>query len=219
MQRLSFALGVLAALDVLVAASAPGVLAAQATDAPRTRPAAGVALGGDVSNVHGNGSPDYYGQVGVEWRRRPGGLGLRADLVYFQRSESTRPVYCDAGCVASVRNDQYGLTLSATYQFLSRLPVRPYLLTGVGVYGARERRSFEAPTNPCDPRTEICLASGVAGAYTTRMYGLGMHAGGGLTFDIGRVHLFTEATLHEVDWGSRGPYTGMRIPIAIGVRF
>jgi hypothetical protein len=214
MSRAFVGLGV----PALIAATFPAPALAQ-TDRPSAAPHVGIAVGVDA-DLYGRGRSTlgYYAQGGLEWRQRAGGLGLRADLVYFQRSENyPGRGYCFTACTRSSRLDQLGIAASATYAFLRRLPVRPYLLTGVGLYGARTRQSLSVPVAGCGP-FDVCDTRPL-GTATGRAYGLGVHAGGGLALDVGRVHLFTETRYHLIDWGSPGLYGGLRQPILVGLRF
>jgi hypothetical protein len=102
-----------------------------------------------------------------------------------------------------------GVALSGTYTFLRGSPIRPYALSGIGVFSTRE-------TVP----PGLVGGGAVDPAATVRRTNtnLGLTAGAGLEFALGPVRLYSELRylLHDDDVVRR--FSGM-LPLTLGLRF
>jgi hypothetical protein len=210
----------LAALLLTVAAP----LAAQGADEIR----AGVAAGTSLSPGRSDLTLALLGSLDV--RRAGTGLGVRAELLFTDtgRDDQLYPnlpppcIACDVVYpydVGGMRERRFGLLLGATYQFRRAERVRPYLLSGLGVYHTRRRFREVYYIDTC-PVEMLCTQDFVpplperpAGRSTD----LGMHAGIGTTVRIvSRLELFAEARFHLVD----EELTARRFaPLTLGLRF
>ena len=132
--------------------------------------------------------------AGLEWVPAGRTFGLRVDGAYNR--------FCTSAC------DEAGGDLDVRYRFLNanlnglmELPVgaegnlRPYLLAGVGIYGYRLE------------------GDDVTGAESETDFGV--NGGLGVTYQVGRVGLFTEGRFHNVfASGSDLQY----VPLTVGAR-
>jgi hypothetical protein len=121
--------------------------------------------------------------------------------------------------VSRARERRFGVLLGATYQFRRAERVRPYLLSGLGVYHTRRRSSevYYVPTCP----VEMLCTQGFVPPFPVRLSerstDLGLHAGIGTALRLAsRLELFAEARYHLVD---EAVSPRRFIPLALGLRF
>ena len=173
------------AIKLTLFAVAAIVLAAPAVSAQSiTRPFSfGTAAGLSVPSRSGSSALEtgfhVEGMVGFKPPVLP--IGLRADLMYHRFG---------LNAVGGNRNIFAGL-LNATYDVSPPPLVKPYLITGVGVY-----------------HTSVSVAG--EGDQTTQ---LGLNAGTGLRFDLVGMSTFVEARYHFVKGGTD------LVPFSFGVTF
>ena len=116
---------------------------------------------------------------------------------------------------SSRRSRAFGVALLGTYA-LTRGPVRPYLLGGVGTYFLHSSTTYRyyaiSASGEREPdRTEQASAGSV-----------GVSAGAGLSAPVGRVVRFGEAratVLPSTVFSETPGIRGMQLPLVLGVRF
>jgi hypothetical protein len=178
----------------------------------RVRVAAGTDLGIGDSYLAGGSA---LGVLGLEWRHRRAPFSARLDLSYFRRADDYGEQvaqWCTGYCVFADRQERLGLSIDGRYTFLSRAPIRPYLLSGFGLYATKHTitsnatcRDFRCTVEPDgrDTRAE-------------RSVGLGLHAGIGLAVPFRTSELSLELRVLQMSSGWRNPYT---LPVILGIRF
>ncbi|MDF1501420.1 hypothetical protein [Roseisolibacter sp. H3M3-2] len=165
-----------------------------------------VSLGGgmDVREFGGDGDR-FLVQGGVDFRSRSG-LGVRPEvLVAWTESRTARS---GSDLVVAGRSRLIGVAVSGTYSFLRSSPVRPYLISGLGVFSTRT------------PGPEVVFTPGGGSQPASRFRNdvdVGLNAGGGLEFDAGPVRLFTEFRYLLTDQPRLNGFGGM-MPLTIGLR-
>jgi hypothetical protein len=128
------------AAAVVAAASLPTVTSAQASDSSRSsvrvRVAGGVDLGIGDSYLAGRSG---VGMLGLEWLHPRAPFSARLDLSYLRDSRDFGEGLgtCEWPCRYADRYEMLGLSLDGRYTFLSRSPIRPFLLSGFGLYRIR----------------------------------------------------------------------------------
>lgn len=169
--------------------------------AAQVRGVVGVGLSvpvGDFADETGGAAQSGGGTAlaGLEWVPAGRTFGLRVDGAYNR--------FCTSAC------DEAGGDLDVRYRFLNanlnglmELPVgadgnlRPYLLAGIGIYGYR-LEGDDVPAAVAESQTDF-----------------GVNGGLGVTYQLGRVGLFTEGRFHNVfATGSDLQY----VPITVGAR-
>jgi hypothetical protein len=210
----------LVALRATAAAVAASILAVQAeAQAPdsakrplRVRVAAGTDLG--IGDAYLSGG-SRLGLVGLEWLHPRAPFSARLDLSYFRRANDYGdPVArgCTGPCRFADSYEMLGLSVDGRYTFFSRATVRPYLLSGFGVYHTTSSvtGNYTCQDFVCQP------APGGRGAYTERSAALGLHSGFGLAVPLRRSELSLELRFLQLASGRRNGYT---LPVVLGIRF
>jgi hypothetical protein len=213
----------LALVAALSAASSlvPAPAVAQAPDSTRRggfRPR--LAAGMDAMLFDGPRQiPALYGVVGVEWLHPRAPFSARFDLSYFRRDRDFGDSNCwwvsDAAPSLCRYDDRYaviGASVDGRYTFLPRASMRPYLVSGFGLY-----RSTLAWTSGLMCADFRC-APAPDGRATSRVssVGVGMHGGFGFAFPIRRSELTLEFVLRQQVSDIRQGYT---MPVTVGIRF
>lgn len=187
-----------------------------------------VSLGGgfDVRSFGGDDNR-YLVQGGVDFRSRSG-LGVRPEVLFAwtDRTSNLGFVPC-AVCggdqplgvaqpTTRGRSRMIGVAVSGTYTLARSSPVRPYLLSGLGVFSSRT------------PQVAVTLVdAGIQPAVFPPTYqadvrwrndiDVGLTAGGGLEFDLGPARLFTEFRYLLTDQPRLRGFGGM-MPLTAGLR-
>jgi hypothetical protein len=199
----------------LAALSLPAFASAQAPDSSRSsirvRAAGGVDLGiGDTYPWLGS----VVGVLGLEWLHPRAPFSTRLDLSYFRDARDYGDVSeaCAPFCRYAERFEMLGLSIDGRYTFLSRRPVRPYLLSGFGLY-----RSTTTVTASYTCRMNTCTATpGERSTFSTSSLAPGLHAGFGFAVPIRRSELSLEFRFQQLTSGIRYGHT---VPITLGIRF
>jgi hypothetical protein len=203
-------------LAVIVLAASPlaAPASAQASDSARSsvrvRVAGGTDLGFGDTWLHGRSA---LGAIGLEWMHRRAPFSARLDLSYFRRAQDGGALFCTTeACVYERRYETLGLSLDGRYTFFSQAPVRPYLLSGFGLYVARSTltTNFACEQFSCSPSPDARATN------TERTVGVGLHSGFGIAVPFRRSELSLELRLLKLStrWGD--PYT---LPVILGIRF
>jgi hypothetical protein len=163
------------------------------------------------------GGGNALGIIGLEWLHRRAPFSARLDFSYFRSRESERTYAdpCVPDCFFRYRTDLFGLSLDGRYTFFARSAVRPYLVSGFGMYWVRTSTTTNYTFDCTDP------SGCVAGAGPTRIYrdprlGLGLHSGFGLAFPIRSAEVSLELRYRQLTSGYVYPNA---VPILIGIRF
>jgi opacity protein-like surface antigen len=178
-----------------------------------------VSLGGGIDVRRFDGEDDrFLVQGGVDFRMRSG-LGMRPEVFYAWTDRGagsqiiTDAVGRQIGTVdASGRSRALGVSVNATYTFLRGMPVRPYILGGVGLVSTRE------PALRVTSGSFPGLPAGQLGTPTRRELDVGLNTGAGLEFALGPVRLFSEVRYFLTDTPTARGFSGM-LPITAGIRF
>ena len=213
-------LSLLAAVGV-AALALPAIMSAQAPDSSRgsvrVRVAGGIDLGvGDTYLAGGNA----LGILGLEWLHRRAPLAARLEFSYFAGREfsSAPPAPCDPECFLRRRSDQVGITLDGRYTFFARSPVRPFLVSGLGVYrtmtATTTNYAFDCTTTVPEPG--CYLAAGPTRRSTYPSLGLGLHSGFGFAVPVRSSELSLEFRFRQMTSGPPSPWA---VPILVGIRF
>lgn len=157
-----------------------------------------LSLGGGL-DVRRFGGEDnrYLGQAGVDFRGRSG-FGVRPEVI-FGWTDRNLPTATGTG-----RSRMLGVAASGTYAFLRSSPVRPYALSGIGVFSTR---TPDAAPIVGQPQTGF-----------RNDLDLGLTAGTGLEVDFGPARLFTEFRYLLTDDPRPLGFSGV-LPLTVGVRF
>lgn len=173
------------------------------------RPRASLGAGLDFRRFGTEGR--YLAHGGVDFQSRTG-LGLRPEVLFGWSAQPEAPS-TTGGPAATVygRSRMLGIALSGTYTFARRSPVRPYVLSGVGMFSTRLPR-VDAPI-PGQTRATIPART---------VLDAGLTAGAGLELSLGPVRLFTELRYLLLDGGAGTAgspgFAGM-LPLTAGIRF
>jgi hypothetical protein len=168
------------------------------------RPLVGIGGGFDTRNVDDD-DVRYVLQGSVDFGGRRSGLGVRPEVIYTWRDSDLNVA---SGATLSQRSRSFGVNLNATYRFGHSESVRPYLLSGIGVFSTRSTGGGVTPGGQVIP--QVGSGSDVA---------LGLNGGAGLEFRIAALRLFTEYRYFLADPGvGSGSFSGM-LPITAGIRF
>jgi hypothetical protein len=200
----------------LAASSLPAVVSAQAPDSSKSsvrfRFAGGVDLGIGDSFLSGRSA---LGLVGLEWLHGRAPFSARLDLSYFRDAQDYDQAGlggCERICRYADRYEMLGLSLDGRYTFFSARAVRPYLLSGFGLY-----RSARTGTANFTCELTTCVSTpGARSTFTTSSFGLGLHGGLGLAVPIRRSEISLELRFQQLTSGFRYGHT---VPILLGVRF
>lgn len=195
----------------------PVVARAQAPDSSRgsvrVRVAGGMDLGiGDTYLGGGNA----LGVIGLEWLHRRAPFSARLDFSYFRSRETERTFAdsCVPDCFFRSRTDLFGLSLDGRYTFFAtRSVLRPYLVSGFGMYLARTTTT----TNYNYDCTALCVVdAGPTRIYRDPRLGLGLHSGFGLALPIRGAEVSLELRYRQLTSGYVYPNA---VPILLGIRF
>jgi opacity protein-like surface antigen len=182
-----------------------------------------VSLGGgiDVRDFGGDGDR-YVVQGGVDFRSRSG-FGVRPELLFaWSESSPTGLLLPCPTCSAILpgtasqttgtgRSRMIGVAVTGTYTLARSSPVRPYLLSGLGVFSTR------TPQTVVTQLTTGTTPSFQSGTQFRNDLDVGLTAGGGLEFDLGPVRLFTEFRYLLTDQARPRGFSGM-LPLTAGLR-
>ena len=178
------------------------------------------AAGGTEGILDGSSHiPAYIGQLGIEWRQ-PGSRGaLRLGLMHYQLNErfsSMNFAGCTVECATWNRFGLTGLTFDGSFD-LTRSKLRPYLLSGVGAYRANSVRgaNYQCTGSP----GPISCTSGAETERRLTEWTFGMHAGFGLSANVGKVSLFSELRVLMLATDGNGRYSRGMVPLTFGVKF
>jgi hypothetical protein len=168
------------------------------------RPLIGIGGGFDTRNVDDD-DVRYVVQGSVDFGGRKSGLGIRPEVIYTWRDSDMNAVN---GLTFSQRSRSFGVNVNATYRFGHSESVRPYLLSGIGVFSTRSTGGAVAPGGQVLP--QVGSGSNVA---------LGLNGGAGLEFRIAALRLFAEYRYFLADPSTGGgSFSGM-LPLTVGIRF
>jgi hypothetical protein len=208
----------LLAATSLAALVLPAVVSAQAPDSARGSVRVRMAAGVDGRVYHGSQrTPAIFGLVGLEWLAPRAPFSARLDVSYFRRSnDHGDPVArgCVEFCRYADRLEVLGLSLDGRYTFFARSAVRPYLLSGFGLYRTVNTvtANYTCTDFSCTPTPDQ------KSTFSMSSIGLGLHSGIGLAVPIRRSELSLEARFHLQQLGS-GFQNRYTIPIVLGIRF
>lgn len=188
-----------------------------------------VSLGGGFDVRSFGGDDDrYLVQGGVDFRSRSG-LGVRPEVVFAWADRTrdvaallpcatcgTLPVLDVAPQMPTGRSRMLGVAVSGTYTLARSSPVRPYLLSGVGVFSTRTPQlgvalvdaGIQPAVNPAVYQTVVRWRNDID---------MGLTAGAGLEFDLGPARLFTEFRYLLTDQPRARGFGGM-LPLTAGLR-
>jgi hypothetical protein len=186
------------------------------------RPRITLGAGIDVRDFGGQGDR-YVAQGGVDFRSRSG-FGVRPEVLFaWSESASTSELFSCPGCSTAAalplaqvsptrgRSRMIGVAVNGTYTLARSSPVRPYLLSGIGVFSTRSPQPTAitfVPSGTTNAQADVRFRNGVD---------VGLTAGGGLEFDFGPVRLFTEFRYLLTDQQRPRGFSGM-LPLTAGLR-
>ncbi|MEO7522358.1 MAG: outer membrane beta-barrel protein [Gemmatimonas sp.] len=132
----------------------------------------------------------------VDFGRRLGPLGLRADVLYHGFGDKN--VISTAGPGTSIDfSNKYSMvtgTLNGVFGIpLVDSPVRPYLTGGVGAYYIKN-------SPKCTTGSTTCALTGLSSNQSTTKFGL--NGGAGIEFGLGGAAAFIESRFHQVFQGA-----------------
>ncbi|MGZ8490805.1 MAG: hypothetical protein ACXWZS_01230 [Gemmatirosa sp.] len=185
-----------------------------------------VSLGGgfDMRSFGGDDNR-YLVQGGVDFRARSG-LGIRPEVIFAwaDRGETITTLACPQ-CTSTIplqqatttgRSRMLGVAVSGTYTLARSSPVRPYVMSGLGVFSTRTPiLAVSAPIVVGQPTTPP-VAAQLAVQWRNDI-DVGLTAGAGLEFDIGPARLFTEFRYLLTDQQRARGFGGM-LPLSVGLR-
>ena len=177
----------------------------------------------DVRDFGGDGDR-YVAQGGVDFRSRSG-FGVRPEVIFaWSESASASDLLSCPGCssVAPLglsqvgpsrgRSRMLGIAVNGTYTLARSSPVRPYLLSGIGVFSTRTPQTSVltiVPGGTTNTQADVRFRNDVD---------VGLTAGAGLEFDAGPIRLFTEFRYLLTDQQQRPRgFSGM-LPLTAGLR-
>ena len=198
---------------------APAAAAAQASVHP-------IAVAGvDLQVLDRSYEAPRIAQLGVEWQRPGSRIGARFAATYFRRSNTISPLSpLDEGCVTEcvLRRSAEALGLATDWKVdLARGAVRPYLVSGVGLYATRldTRQNFECTGSPFQGQSCAPLA-GAPRRYRFTNTDVAVSAGLGVLVPAGRASVFAELRLHHLGGGQSSVGKDYpQFPLTIGLRF
>jgi hypothetical protein len=184
-----------------------------------------VSLGGGLDVRRFGGEDDRYVlQGGVDFRSRSG-LGVRPEVIFgwSERGTAQQPVLVGGapagpsqGAPVAGRSRILGVAVSGTYTLARSSPVRPYVLSGLGVFSTR---SPQLQISAIGPALQTGVAPGTLQTATRfrNDVDVGLTAGAGLEFDLGPARLFTEFRYLLTDQPRVNGFGGM-LPLTVGLR-
>jgi opacity protein-like surface antigen len=175
--------------------AAPFAVQAQSND---SIPGLGIGLIGGATLPVGNynkiAAAGFHVGGFVDFGRRFGPAGLRADLMYhgfgdkdlLETGDNTTEVTFSNkySMVSGTLNLVFGLPLEDS-------PIRPYVLGGVGGYYVKNTPKCNGPDIVCDPFLSESDERGSATKF-------GINGGGGIEFGMGGANVFLEARYHHI---------------------
>ena len=184
-----------------------------------------VTLGGGLDLRSFGDDPRYLVQAGVDFRSRSG-LGVRPEVLvgWSDAQQTLGPVDACPTCLSLPtreplrvgRSRMVGVAITGSYTLLRGSPVRPYLLSGLGVFTTRAPEPVVAIVDP--GRGPIGTPPDLrAGSRFRNGVDVGLTAGAGLEFDLGPVRLFTEYRYLLTDQPRPLGFSGMT-PLTVGLR-
>jgi hypothetical protein len=177
-------------------------------------------LGGGMDVAHPYGKT-ANGLIGVDWQPRASRFSLRMAADYSRRENhydrllAGLPNGCDADayCLKSLVTELAGVSLDGRFDLMTTR-LRPYVVSGVSLN--RAMRADEANVR-CDSGNFSCVRTpGEFAVFRQTTPALGLHAGVGLSLQVGRAQLFTEfrvQTLTNTYYGSANK------SMTLGIRF
>ncbi len=182
-----------------------------------------VSLGGgfDVRSFGGDDNR-YLVQGGVDFRSRTG-LGVRPELLFAWTDPTANlPIVPCPACGGQPlinlaptrgRSRMIGVAVSGTYTLARSSPVRPYLMSGLGVFSTRTPLVVvmivgTTPAGTPSYQADVGWRNDVD---------VGLTAGAGLEFDLGPARLFTEFRYLLTDQPRLRGFGGM-MPLTAGLR-
>jgi hypothetical protein len=207
-----------------IAIVAPAIAAhAQAAPAVVRQDTAGKSLhlraGGGVDVTVRNGANTANGLIGVDWQPHRSRFSLRMGVDYSRRAFNNDrllaqfPELCNGICQKSVTTQLAGVSLDGRFDLMTTR-LRPYLVSGASQNLAM--RDDEANMRCDDDAFQCVRTPGEFHILRQTTPTLGLHAGVGLSLQVGRSQLFTEfrvQTLTNAYYGSGNK------PMMLGIRF
>jgi opacity protein-like surface antigen len=185
------------------------------------RPRVTVGGGFDVRSFGGDDNR-YLVQGGVDFRSRTG-LGVRPEVLFaWGERGAALPTFACPQCTSVAqltttgRTRMLGVAVSGTYTLARSSPVRPYLLSGLGVFSTRTP-SLIVTTDPMLIQPGLPPATFQQQVQWRNDIDVGLTAGAGLEFDIGPARLFTEFRYLLTDQPRPRGFGGM-MPLTVGLR-
>jgi hypothetical protein len=166
------------------------------------------------------GGGNALGILGLEWLHRRAPFSTRLDFSYFRGREigRTYATSCTPDCFFREREELFGLSLDGRYTFFARSAVRPYLVSGLGMYVTRTTTTTNY-TYDCgiqSPEPGCFIVAGPTGTFADRRLGVGLHSGFGFAFPIRSSELSLELRYRQLTSGLRHSHA---VPILLGIRF
>jgi hypothetical protein len=202
----------------LAALALPTVASAQAPDSARGSVRVRVAAGVDLRLYRGSQEiAPIVGLAGIEWLAPRAPFSARLDVSYFRRSadyafDQRVAPGCVELCTGADRYEMLGVSLDGRYTFFARSAVRPYLLSGFGLY----RAVHTVTANYTCAEFSCTSTPDQKSTFRTSSIGLGLHSGIGLAIPIRRSELSLEFRFRQLLSGLRDGYS---LPIVLGIRF
>ncbi len=181
-------------------------------------------LGGGADLRQFGGDERWFVQGGVDFRGRSG-FGVRPEVLFGWSERQQQSVGLAAPCpnclsivpqtqLVTGRSRMLGVAVSGTYTAaLGRSPVRPYVMSGLGVFSTRVPEAVvPVGFGPALPPAPLQTARRFRTATD-----LGLTAGAGLEADIGPVRLFGELRYLLVDQPRPLGFSGA-LPLTIGLK-
>ena len=176
------------------------------------RAAGGIAIGDHIANT-----PNAL--IGVDWQPRGSQFSLRMGVDYSRKEFNYDQIFADFDrfcadgiCEKSRVWQLAGVSLDGRFDIITTR-LRPYVVSGVSLNRAVSdvEANHRCDNNVCVrmPPGQFALSHETAGTW-------GVHAGGGLSLQVGHAELFTELRFHvlkEPYWGNENK------PMMLGVRF
>lgn len=186
-----------------------------------------ITVGGGLDVRQFGGSDDrYVVHGGVDFRTRSG-LGVRPEVLFAWGDAPAQSVGCpiDRLCVdrppvglvpttTGGRSRMLGVAVNGTYTFARSSPVRPYVLSGLGVFSTRSPEIggivVQLPGLSAQPAAQVSRRF-------RNDVDIGLTTGAGLEFDLGPISLFTEFRYLLTDQPRPAGFSGM-LPLTVGLR-
>ncbi len=161
-------------------------------------------------------STSGFGTIGIE-RERDSRIGLRLNAEYYSRVQRYADFVlnsCGTGiCTTRSRLGFTGLSADGRFNLLTGR-IRPYVVSGLGVYRSI---SVHHTNFRCGDDFSCVLTPGELSDMKQSTFGLGMHAGFGLSMQWRGAQIFTESRYQSVmDGMTRGAFA---MPVTLGIRF